>query len=135
MTSSAVKSQLGGLIDFIEGRNTNLATFNFLNLLDYGHFFTVATETGGSKVTILSSYWVYYYNNINLIPSALNPFSPTMSTVIGYTFDQAATGDLLCYGAEFAGFVKNILYIVSNSYERKLATLGCLGKRVNLLAL
>ena len=76
-----------------------LTSFNFLNLRDYAHFYTVSAGNISNVTTLLTSSFVFYTNNTAfnaLAGSAGSDFDTLTSTL---NFEQHVTGDKLCYGS------------------------------------
>ena len=75
---------MAGFKNFVDGSSVRLTAFNFLNLKDYGHFYTVAAGNLTNVTTLLTSSFVYYTNSSNfnaLVGSANSDFNTLASTV------------------------------------------------------
>jgi hypothetical protein len=108
-----------------------LSAFNFLNLMNYGLFYHVTTDSIATK-TVLLSHWVL------IIPSltVANQFGTAYSTILTIpTTTYPITAQKLCYGSSDIGIVTKLLNIVSNSHEIKLCFMDSLVCNIFLLAI
>lgn len=123
---------LESLKNFVAGTSAQLTSFNFLNLQNYGHFYTVSSSASANLTTILTSAWLFYIQSSQFTQITF----PATNIAGSLTFDQHLTGDKLCYGALInQGIVIKLFILVSNSHERKLPTMVRLARNLSLLAL
>lgn len=81
----------------LETTGLPLSGFNFLNQLNYGHFYHIADLT--YDITFLLSYWVY--TNVDIDINRLPKYNGDSFTTLGANYGQ--TGDKLCYGSVSQG--------------------------------
>ena len=77
-----------------------LSSFNFLNELDYGHFYQFANSKTNPTITYLVSKFIYYIINIdNTKTDVYNTANAALIT------PATGSGDLLCFGSFSQGIV------------------------------
>lgn len=86
---------LESLKNFISGTSSQLSSFNFLNLKDFGHFYTAANlNSANNLTTILTSSFLYYTSS-----SQFTSLSFPANQITSQSFNQHITGDKICYGS------------------------------------
>lgn len=111
------------------GSGLALSAFNFLNLMNYGLFYHVTTDSYATK-TVLLSHWVFIIPNLNTVNQFGTPYSLTIPVAT-----YPITAQKLCYGSSDIGIVNKLLNIVPNSHEIKLCFMDSLVFNIFLLAI
>lgn len=111
-----------------------LSSLNFLNKMDYGHFYTIANSAFLPTETYLLSFYVF--SNSKILPTTIPTGSynfPSSSSFVSNDLIYLTTGDKLCWGSDSEGIVIILLIKVSNSYERKLSIMDWFNRSLLVL--
>ena len=109
-----------------EFNSFSLSALNYLNMRDYGHFYSLANSATAPFETYLLSYFILSKVNFD---TTILPSAPYNFPADGFATAQTylATGDRLCWGAASEGIVHISHYFSFKPISEKAIHSGLLG--------